>query len=664
MKGTLSWLRRNGAAVFGVLLLVGALYVVQREFRHLKVADIGEAMAAIPGRSLWLAAGWTVAAYLVLAVYDKLGSIYAGHPVSWPRSLVASFCGYSLAHNLGFAAVSGAAVRFRLYSAWGLSPLEIAKVVGFTSLTYGLGAMVLGAAVLVMEPEVVPWLGQHLPRWVLQLCAVPLAGVVMAYVALSLVLKRVRVFRHEIELPGPWMALIQTVLATVDVAVTAAIFYTLLPLATADAMPPAEHLTFLRFIGVYLAAYSAGILAHVPGGIGVFDGAILLGLQPFLPPAQVIGALLVFRLYYYVIPLFISGTLFVGFELSQRRGVLRRLTAAAEGSQSLEVPAAASMVALSAALLLFLSALPVRGTIVEAWLGHSAALVSQFAASIVGSLLLVMAFGLWRRLTIAWWGSLLLLLNGALIAWVRGEAWWLWAGFVVLAGMLAALRGAFYRDARLTREPLSTEAMLPLISVAICGITLALVAYHGQVSDDSWWEVVASRTAPDSLRFTVGLTGVLLLVGMVRLLRPARMLALPWTPELRQRLAAMGGLAPTTADGAVFGERDLAGLAFISRPGIFLALGDPVGDRQDAISAIWRFRDLCERQGVDPAFWRVGADYLRVYNDIGLTAVPLADEDGHARFLLLRAERDLEKLDSLLPPELRRPVEATAVRAR
>ncbi len=654
MNPKLAFLRRHGPAVFGLLLLVGALYVVQREFRSLKVADIGAAMGAIPHRALWLSAGCTVLAYLVLAVYDRLGSIYAGHKVSWLRSFIASFCGYSLAHNLGFAAVSGAAVRYRLYSAWGLSTLEIAKVVGFTSLTYGLGAMVLGGTVLVLEPEVIPWFGQHVPRWSLQLCALPLWGIVAAYVTLSLFMQRVRIFKHDIDLPGPRMALAQTTLAAVDVAITTMIFYTLLP--------HADGLTYLRFVGIYLAAYSAGLVAHVPGGLGVFDGAILIGLQPYMPAPEVIGALLVFRLYYYIVPLFISGSLFAGFELSQRRGVLTRLTAAGEGTQALEVPAAASLVALAGALLLFLGALPVRGTLMEAWLGHSVALVSQFAASIVGSLLLVMAFGLWRRLTIAWWGSLVLLVNGGLIAWARGEAWWLWLGFLVLAGVLAALRGAFYRDARLTREPLSTEALLPLLSVAVCGITLALVAYDSRIASDSWWQVVFSKKAPDSLRFTVGLTGVLLLVGAARLLRPARLLALPWTAALRERLAGLGAAPPSEADGAVFGERDLAGLAYISRPGVWLALGDPVGDHRDAISAIWRFRDLCERNHVDPAFWRVGAEYLRVYADIGLTAVPLADEGGQARFLTLRAERDLERLDSLLPAELRRPASATARR--
>ena len=114
MNTALRLVRRHGPAVFGLLLLLGALYVVQREFRTLKVADIGAAMQAIPASALWFSAGWTVLAYLVLTIYDKLGSFYAGHPVSWTRSFVASFCGYSLAHNLGFATVSGAAVRYRL----------------------------------------------------------------------------------------------------------------------------------------------------------------------------------------------------------------------------------------------------------------------------------------------------------------------------------------------------------------------------------------------------------------------------------------------------------------------------------------------------------------------------------------------------------------------
>jgi phosphatidylglycerol lysyltransferase len=636
-------IRRHGPTVFGLALLVGAVYVVQREFRGLSVADIGAALRAIPPSSLWIAAGWTVLAYLVLTIYDRLGSVYAGHPVTYSRTSLASFCAYTLAHNLGFAAVSGAAVRYRFYAAWGLSPLEIAKVVAFTSLTFGLGGFALGGAVLLFEPEVVPWFGENTSRWVMRGLGLLLWAIVIAYVTLARYVPRLRLFGHQIDLPGFRMAIAQTALASVDVAVTAAIFYTLLP--------PTEGLTFLKFLGVYVAAYTAGLLAHVPGGIGVFDGTMLLGLQPYLPTAQVVGALLLFRLYYYIVPLFVAGSLFAAFELSQRRAAMAKLTAAVGGGAPFEVPALASLVGLGGTVLLFLGALPTRGSDLEAWGGHVAALVSHFAASVVGSLLLVVGYGLMRRLRIAWLAALALLLNGALIAWLRVETWWLWAAFLLVAVLLASVRGAFYRDARLVAEPLSAETLVALVAVAGCAITLALVAYGGRVAGESWWSVVLSPLAPDTLRFTVGLAAVLMLVAAFRLLRPARFSAQPYDAETRQRLAALGALAPAEADGAVFGDGGRAGVAFVKHEGVWLGLGDPMGgELKDRISAIWRFRDICDRAGVDPAFWRVTQGLLRVYGDIGLTAFPiLTPEVKGLRYLACRAERDLERLRTLLP---------------
>ena len=95
------------------------------------------------------------------------------------------------------------------------------------------------------------------------------------------------------------MAILQVALASLDVAVTAAIFYALIP--------PTPGLTYLRFLACYLASYSAGLIANLPGGLGVFDTAMLLGLEPYLPPPVILGAILVFRLYYYIIPLFLAG---------------------------------------------------------------------------------------------------------------------------------------------------------------------------------------------------------------------------------------------------------------------------------------------------------------------------------------------------------------------
>jgi len=645
MKGWLPVLKKHGMTVFGLLLLVAAIYVAQKEFRDLSVAQVRAALAAIPSATLWTAAGWTVLAFAVLTIYDRLGSVYAGHPVSYGRTSLASFCAYTLAHNLGFAAVSGAAVRYRFYAAWGLPPLAIAKVVAFTSLTFGLGGFALGGLVLVVEPEVIPGLGDHVPHWVMQGIGLAMWALVVAYITMSRIRSHVTLFGHRVDLPGFRMALAQTVLASVDVAVTAMIFFVLLP--------KAEGLTFLHFLGIYIAAYIAGIAASLPGGIGVFDLAIIIGLRPWLSEAEVVGALLVFRLYYYIVPLFLAGTLFAGFEVAQRRHVFARFGAEQRVADALEVPAVAGLAGLGGTVLLFLAALPTRYSALPDWAGYEAALASHFAASVVGSLLLVMAYGLLRRLTIAWGLSILLLLNGALICWLREDPWWLWGAFLLVASLVGAMRSAFYRDARLMREPLQPQTLAALGVVAVCAILLALVSYGGKVGDEGWYEVVVSPLAPDSLRFTVGLAAVLLLVGMARLLRPVKMRPEPWTPESRARLRAIGGAAPETADGVVFGETGRAGFAFLRRDGLWLALGDPLGEERDRISAIWRFRDMCERAGVEPAFWRVTPALLRVYGDIGLTAFALGPppQGEPQRYLACRAEKDLEKLMALLPAQ-------------
>ena len=639
----LTAVKRHGATVFGLLLLGVALWVVQREFRTLSWEDIKGALDSTPPRALWAAAGCTLAAYVVLTAYDRLGSVYAGYPISYLRTSLASFVAYSLANNLGFATVSGAAIRYRFYAAWGLPPLAIAKVVAFTSLTFGLGGFALGGLVLIAEPEVLPFFGEGTPRWVMQLAGAIMWGIVSAYVLLARFVPHFRLFGHQIDLPGFRMAVGQTALASADVAVTALVFWMLLP--------PAEGLNFLHFLGIYVLALSAGIVANVPGGIGVFDGAILIGLSGYLPAPVVIGALLLFRLYYYIVPLFIAGLMFAGFEISQRRRLLDRIAPERGVAISFEVPAMAALTGLAAMTMIVIGALPPKPNALDGVFDLLDEAANHFAASVVGCLLLVAAFGLMRRLAIAWWATLVLLLNGALVVWLRGEPWWLTGGFVLLAVLLTTVRPAFYRRARLTAEPLSAENVAMLAALSLSALTLAGIAYAGPFADLSWWGVVLSGETPETVRFAVGLAGVMLMVAAAGLLRPARIVARPYDEAMRDRLTALGAMAPAlgAADGVVEGEGGRAAVAFVKRDDIWLALGDPAGEERERISVIWRFRDLCDSARVDPAVWRAGPDLLRVYADIGLTALPLEGGNGVPRYLLCRAERDLSALLPLLP---------------
>ena len=95
----------------------------------------------------------TVVSYGVLTLYDRLGTIYAGHKAAYRRVAFASFCAYALSHNLGFNALSAAAVRYRLYAHWGMTPGQIARTAAFCSLTFMFGGLMLGGAILLLEPR-------------------------------------------------------------------------------------------------------------------------------------------------------------------------------------------------------------------------------------------------------------------------------------------------------------------------------------------------------------------------------------------------------------------------------------------------------------------------------------------------------------------------------
>ncbi len=645
---------RHLPALLGVALLFGAIYVVQREFRHLKLDDISTALHAIPAHALALSLLWTVLSYFVLTFYDRLGTIYAGHKVSYGRVAFASFCAYALAHNIGFAAVSGAAVRYRLYAHWGLTPVQIAKTVAFCSLTFGLGGMVLGGAILFLEPEAIPFFGQHLPHWVLGLVGAALWAIVAGYVTLSRILGSVRLFGHVTELPGWRMAIVQVLLATVDVAVTASIFYALLP--------SAEGLTWLSFLGVYVASYTAGLAANIPGGIGVFDTAMLLGLSPWLDAPQIVGAILVFRLYYYVIPLFLAGGLFAGNEVLLRRGTMLK-SAQAIGRWSepdFTVATLTGAVGLCGALLLSLGVLAPLPNF--AWIGYEfAQQAGQFVPSLIGAALVVLAIGLSRRVNLAWGATMLMLIAGAAFTVAQGQRLWVAGVLVIAMALVAPFRTYFYRHARLLSGPLQASTAVSLLALVVCILTLAGFERHVRfLSENSWWEIVLSRDLPNSVRATVALTVVLALVAMWRLIRPGKVRWLPWDIDSRMRLLIVGGQPPSSADGIVWGEAELAGIPFRRCGRILLALGDPAGAASDRVSAIWRLRDLAQQEGLDPAIWRAGPGLLKIYGDLGLTALPLGPdglplpESSHerpqaAQYLVCVAERDLTTLLPMLP---------------
>jgi uncharacterized membrane protein YbhN (UPF0104 family) len=665
-EGLTNWLRHL-PPLLGILLLIGAIYVVQREFRHLSLKQIGVALSAIPAHSLWFSFVWTILSYFILTFYDRLGTIYAGHKVSYGRVAFASFCAYALSHNLGFAAVSGAAVRYRLYAHWGLTPLQIGKTVAFCSLTFGLGGMVLGGAILFMEPRAIPFFGQHLPTIALYGVGALLWLIVLGYVTFAKVLGHIRVFGNEIALPGWRMAIVQVLLATIDVAVTATIFYALLP--------SAPGLTWLIFLGVYVASYTAGLAANLPGGIGVFDTAMLFGLAPYLEAPQIVGAILVFRLYYYIIPLFLAGSLFAGNEILLRGGGLLRHFGRLPPVQAIgrwsepdfAVTAITGAVGVCGALMLFLGVLAPQPDF--SWLdpdyAEFAMQAGQFVPSLIGAGLVLMAIGLSHRVNLAWVLTILLLVIGAAFTATQENRLWVVGILVLTTLLLAPFRACFYRHAHLLSGPLQPGSALSLIVLVVCLLALAVTRQQTHaLHNNAFWMVIISRQEPNTVRVAVAAAVILGLTALWLLVRPGRVRYLPWDDNARRMLRRLGAPADQTGsagvDGLVMGESERAAIPFRRCGRVLLGLGDPAGEESDRVSAIWRLRDLARQEGLEPAVWRAGPDLLKIYGDLGLTALPLGQDglplpesEGDTppadQYLVCVAERDLNLLLPVLP---------------
>jgi phosphatidylglycerol lysyltransferase len=361
-------------------VFAAALAVLHHVFSRFHFSEVTDQLRRIPAQDVQWAVGLTASSYLALAGFDGLGAHYIGRPLSPARILLISFVSHAVSHSAGFATLTGGAVRLRMYSAAGLSPGEVAAVVAFCGLTFGLGASGLAALALLVEPSLLSNV-LTLPSAALRGLGGVLAVAVTAYVAWSATARRpIRLFRRDYPVPPPHLALLQIMVAATDLALASAALYVLLPAATRPDYP--------AFLGAYVVANLLGLLAHVPGGIGVFDATILV-LTPGAPPSAVLGALLLFRLFYNLLPLSLAALLLAVFEIIER---VPRVGARIGGLfDDLGPPLLAVTVFAAGGLVVIDQSFP------SDRIGPPAAVIIAIAEAVTGCLLMILARGINRR---------------------------------------------------------------------------------------------------------------------------------------------------------------------------------------------------------------------------------------------------------------------------
>ncbi|NIA12181.1 MAG: hypothetical protein GWP10_21290, partial [Nitrospiraceae bacterium] len=215
-----------------------------------------------------------------------------GNPLAYSRIVLVSFINYAFNNNTAFAGIAGSSVRYRLYSTWGLSAVEVARVIAFCILTSWLGFFSLGGIVFLFEPISVPGT-LHLPIASVRPIGIVFLMLVMGYLLGSVSMKKpLKIGKWEFALPPARLFPAQIAISSLDWALAASVLYVLFPSTKIPSFPV--------FIAIFLLAQSAGLASHVPGGIGVFESVVLLFLSPGLPAPMVFGSLLVYRVIYYL----------------------------------------------------------------------------------------------------------------------------------------------------------------------------------------------------------------------------------------------------------------------------------------------------------------------------------------------------------------------------
>jgi uncharacterized membrane protein YbhN (UPF0104 family) len=292
--------------LLSLTIIAIAAVALARILHDIDVHQVIDAFLESSRSSIAWAALFVAGSYFTLTFYDLFALRTIARPdVPYRVAALASFTSYSVGHNVGASVLTGGAVRYRIYSAWGLDALAVTKLCFVAGLTFWLGnATVLGLGI-AYRPLAASAIDQ-LPAWLNRGAALTVLAVLLCYVLW--VWQRPRIVGHDgwqVALPGGPLTMLQIGIGILDLGFCALAMYVLLP--------DEPNVGFITTAVIFVSATLLGFASHVPGGIGVFDAAMLVALWQF-DKQELLAGLLVFRLLYYVVPFALSLVILGGRE--------------------------------------------------------------------------------------------------------------------------------------------------------------------------------------------------------------------------------------------------------------------------------------------------------------------------------------------------------------
>lgn len=632
-------LKMYGSSLAIFLLFIAGIYILHKTLNQTNPHEVYAHLQALPTNKILLAALFTLLGYAALIGYDWSALKYIDKKLPLPLVAFTSFSGFSLGNTIGVSWLSGGAIRYRLYSRVGLSTTDIAMVVAFCTVGFGIGEVLVGGMALIIHPDIFAEYISFPASWIRW------GAIVLVFSAGLLIFIRshhhgeINFRQKKFRLPSSKVLAGQVLFSIMDIGFAGATLFILLP---------DSNLSFFLFLAVFAIALVAGVLSHVPGGVGVFEAIIVAALHPYLAAESLTAALISYRIIYYLLPfllgviLILSSEIYIHFKSrwlntgEQLEEHLRLVTKIIYSA----IPFALSGITfISGSIMLLGSSVRLSNKtllMLDDVFPLELIELSHLLGAVIGVILIILSFALWQRIRAALWLTSSLFITGAILSFIQTLDYDRALVLFIALALLILSQKLFYRRARLFSNVLNFKWVLLSIATLSGFVWLILLSYQDTLYNNQlWWQFATDNQASRSMRAAVVAVTTLLVFYVINALRPPRQVPdLPDDDELslareiiRKQNNADANFALTGDKRLLFSESKKSFIMFALQNRSWVSLGDPVGnDDQDKVGLLWDFKTMVNRDQGSAVIYQVAKDHIEWYIDAGFNLFKLGEE--------------------------------------
>lgn len=630
-------------APLGIIIFIVAITLLSHEMKNYSYQQIIDTIKAIPSFKVIIALVLALSYYLILSGYDVIAFNFIRVPLKFKNVVFTCFISNALGNNTGYSMLFGGSIRYRLYSLYNVSMLNVTKVLFFSSATIWFGLLILGGLVFTFSPV------EFSSHKFFFISSRPLGFLFLTIVTIYSLLsifksKPLKFFKWTVTFPSIKITLWQMLLATTDWILASCTLYILLP---------PDTISYITLLQIFLVAQMLGILSQVPGGMGVFETAIVMMLPSETASATVMGALLAYRAIFYFFPLGIALVLLASHEFFRARKRFRILARFYGGRMNSIVPQALTISTfLSGTIILFSGVTTVSSSIISRLVVYIPSIILDllhFSISIVGVLLLFISRGLLLRIRAAYVWAVALFATLFPLALINGYGYEKILALIVMLSLVIPSKKYFYRNLSLVTPKLNMMWFSAITAVFIGSVWIGFFVYKQDIYtlNNFLTTLFGTSDAGRFLRICIGMAVILTIVSISELLKRARYKQMQISSD---NIRTLAGSSKYVYANYAFENRNLfykdtnSFIMYSQINNNSIVFGDPVGNDVSAKELIWDFKEMTDLKNITPTFLYVGHKNLRIYDDMGMDIAPFGAD---ANVLLETFSKDSKPLKEI-----------------